>query len=98
MLAGVVKVLCSVRAALTTTAGISVAANTDFGNTAASMITLMENTLFKETSNNLEATRNDRNTEINPVTLCTLAARRNLVKTRISHQINEPSLDLLARW
>jgi hypothetical protein len=52
MLAGVVSVLCSVRAALTTTAGISVAADTISGSTAASVSTADENSLLKDTSEN----------------------------------------------
>ena len=78
MLAGVVNVLCSVRAALTTTAGISVAANTDTGSAAASASTLMENSLFKETPNRLGATRKERRTDF-VSTVLRPAAHRNLV-------------------
>jgi hypothetical protein len=59
MLAGVVRVLCSVRAALTITAGISVAAVTRPGTTEADISTPNENSLFKSPPI-LEATRKER--------------------------------------
>jgi hypothetical protein len=71
MLAGVVKVLCSVRSALTTTAGISVAANNEPDWITASITALMGKNLNKRTPNDLEATRKAHTTDHTSLMLST---------------------------